>query len=77
MNFPEAVRLQPNGPAIVLALGLNVITGITGQLSLGHAVFMSIGAFTSALITTKTALPFGLNLLSCSAASAGSRRRRR
>ncbi|RCX17193.1 amino acid/amide ABC transporter membrane protein 2 (HAAT family) [Anaerobacterium chartisolvens] len=36
---------------IILAVGLNLITGFTGQFSLGHAGFMSIGAYTSALIT--------------------------
>ncbi len=51
------------GIAIVLALGLNVITGLTGQLSLGHAAFMSIGAFTSALLTIKLQTPFSVNLL--------------
>lgn len=51
------------GIAIILALGLNVITGLTGQLSLGHAAFMSIGAFVSALLTIKTGLPFTLNLI--------------
>lgn len=33
---------------IVLALGLNLITGITGQFSLGHAAFMALGAYTAA-----------------------------
>lgn len=51
------------GIAIVLALGLNVITGLTGQLTLGHAAFMSVGAFTSAIFTIRTGLPFGVNLL--------------
>ena len=51
------------GIGIILALGLNVITGLTGQLSLGHAAFMSIGAFTSALITIKLGIPFGINLI--------------
>ena len=51
------------GIAIILALGLNVITGLTGQLSLGHAAFMSVGAFASALLTIKTGLPFSVNLL--------------
>lgn len=51
------------GIGIVLALGLNVITGLTGQLSLGHAAFMSIGAFTSALFTLRLGLPFSVNLL--------------
>lgn len=51
------------GIAVILALGLNVITGLTGQLSLGHAAFMSVGAFASALLTIRTGLPFSLNLL--------------
>ena len=50
------------GIAIPLALGLNVITGMTGQLSLGHAAFMSIGAFVSAICTIRFGLPLGLNL---------------
>ena len=51
------------GIGIILALGLNVVTGLTGQLSLGHAAFMSIGAFTSALLTIKLGMPFSINLL--------------
>jgi len=51
------------GIGITLALGLNIITGLTGQLSLGHAAFMSVGAFTGALLTLKTGAPFCLDLL--------------
>jgi len=36
---------------IVLAVSLNLITGFTGQFSLGHAGFMAIGAYTTGLIT--------------------------
>lgn len=50
------------GIGIILAQGLNVIVGLTGQLSLGHAAFVSIGAFASALLTLKTGLPFLVNL---------------
>lgn len=35
----------------ILSLGLNLVTGVTGQLSLGHAAFYGIGAYTSALLT--------------------------
>jgi len=38
---------------IILAVSLNLITGFTGQFSLGHAGFMSIGAYTCALILIK------------------------
>lgn len=60
---PYLMQILVNiGIAIVLALGLTVIVGLTGQLSLGHAAFMSIGAFTSALITIRTTVPFSVNL---------------
>ncbi|MDO5534253.1 MAG: branched-chain amino acid ABC transporter permease [Propionibacteriaceae bacterium] len=38
---------------IVLAVSLNLITGFTGQFSLGHAGFMAIGAYTTALVTMR------------------------
>ncbi len=38
---------------IILAVSLNLITGFTGQFSLGHAGFMSIGAYTCALLILK------------------------
>jgi branched-chain amino acid transport system permease protein len=46
------------GIYILLALSLNMITGYAGQISLGHAAFMGIGAYTSALLYTKTGLGF-------------------
>ncbi len=39
------------GINIILAVSLNLINGYTGQFSLGHAGFMSVGAFTAAFIT--------------------------
>ncbi|MEP7219332.1 MAG: branched-chain amino acid ABC transporter permease, partial [Bacteroidota bacterium] len=40
------------GIAMILAASLNLINGFTGQFSLGHAGFMSVGAYTSAALTT-------------------------
>ena len=40
------------GIAIILAVSLNVINGLCGQFSLGHAGFMAIGAYVSAYFTT-------------------------
>ena len=40
------------GINIILATSLNLVNGFTGQFSIGHAGFMSVGAYTSALITT-------------------------
>src|SRR2546425_2300235 len=42
----------------ILALSLNLLLGYTGLLSLGHAAFFDIGAYTSALLALKAAWPF-------------------
>ncbi len=46
----------------ILALGLNLVTGYTGQLSIGHAAFYGIGAYTSAILSTQLHLSFWLAL---------------
>ena len=46
----------------VLALSLNLLLGYTGQLSLGHAAFFGIGAYTSALLTLSLEWSFWLAL---------------
>jgi len=51
------------GIYLVAALGLHLITGITGQFSFGHAAFMSVGAYSSALLTLHLHTPLVLNLL--------------
>ncbi|WFA07966.1 branched-chain amino acid ABC transporter permease [Tissierella sp. Yu-01] len=51
------------GINIILAVSLNLITGFTGQFTLGHAAFMAIGAYTSAIITAKFNLPFIVAIL--------------
>ena len=51
------------GINIILAVSLHLIIGITGQFSIGHAGFLAIGAYASAIITMKLALPFPLALL--------------
>jgi branched-chain amino acid transport system permease protein len=51
-----------SGIAIVAALGLNILTGLTGQISLGHAAFVALGAYTSAILATRLALPFWLTI---------------
>ena len=52
------------GINVIMVLGLNLITGVTGQLSLGHAAFMSLGAYMSAVISVKLGLPFSLAVVS-------------
>ena len=41
------------GINIVLAVSLNLVNGFTGQFSIGHAGFMAVGAYTSAMFTLK------------------------
>jgi branched-chain amino acid transport system permease protein len=47
---------------IILAVGLNMITGFCGQISLGHAAFYGIGAYTAALMA-KAGVPLPVSLL--------------
>lgn len=48
---------------VMLAVSLNLINGITGQFSIGHAGFMSIGAYVSAILTLNFDMPFVLALV--------------
>jgi branched-chain amino acid transport system permease protein len=41
------------GIHVLLALGLNLVMGYTGQVSLGHAAFYGVGAYGSGVLTTK------------------------
>jgi branched-chain amino acid transport system permease protein len=44
---------------VILAVSLSLINGFTGQLSLGHAGFMAVGAYVSVIITNMLDLPQG------------------
>ena len=46
------------GINIVLAVSLNLVNGFTGQFSIGHAGFMAVGAYASAMFTLKIGQPF-------------------
>jgi branched-chain amino acid transport system permease protein len=46
------------GIYIIVAVGLNLLTGFTGQISMGHAAFYGLGAYTSALLAVNYGLPF-------------------
>ncbi|MCL6574197.1 MAG: branched-chain amino acid ABC transporter permease [Bacillus sp. (in: Bacteria)] len=58
------------GINIILAASLHLIIGITGQFSIGHAGFLAVGAYASAIVTMKLGLPFPLALLAGGAAAA-------
>ncbi len=48
---------------IILAVSLNLINGFTGQLSLGHAGFMAVGAYASVIMTNNLGMPFIVGIL--------------
>jgi branched-chain amino acid transport system permease protein len=50
------------GFAVIAAIGLNLLTGFTGQISLGHAAFVGVGAYTSAILVTRLGLSFWLSI---------------
>lgn len=46
------------GIAIIGATGLNLLTGYTGQITIGHGAFMGVGAYTAAILAARAHLPF-------------------
>jgi branched-chain amino acid transport system permease protein len=44
--------------AVVAATGLNILTGFTGQISLGNAAFLAVGAYATAFLAGRLGLPF-------------------
>lgn len=55
-NYWLSVAIQI-GIFAIAALGLNVLVGFTGQISIGHAAFFLFGAFTSAYISNNAPIP--------------------
>jgi branched-chain amino acid transport system permease protein len=49
--------------AVIGALGLNILVGYTGQVSIGHGAFMSVGAYTAANLANRLGSPWPINLL--------------
>ena len=50
------------GFAIIGAVGLNLLTGFTGQISLGHAAFLGVGAYASSILITRLGFSFWLSV---------------
>src|SRR5213596_123613 len=48
--------------AVVGALGLNILVGYTGQISIGHGAFMSVGAYTAANLVVHLGAPFWVTI---------------
>lgn len=55
---------------LIALAGLSLLTGVTGQISLGHGAFMAVGAYTVALLMTHTQLNFIVELLAAIGAAA-------
>jgi branched-chain amino acid transport system permease protein len=52
------------GITIIAAVGLNILVGFCGQLSIGHVGFIAVGAYTSAVLTHRFGAPFLVGLVS-------------
>ncbi len=59
------------GLATVGAIGLNILTGYTGQVSLGHGAFMMVGAYTAAILSARYGMSFWVGLPAGGAVAAG------
>lgn len=58
LNIYEISLVTTVSIAVIMALSLNLITGFCGQISLGHAAFQGIGAFTGAMLTKEAGIDF-------------------
>jgi branched-chain amino acid transport system permease protein len=54
--------LNSIGIYAIAAIGLNLLIGYTGQISLGHGAFFGVGAYTAAILATKTGFPIWLSI---------------
>lgn len=54
--------LSLGGVYVIATIGLNLLTGYAGQVSIGHAGFLAIGAYAAALLLARAGLPFWLGL---------------
>jgi hypothetical protein len=53
--------LQSLAYLYIAAIGVDILVGWTGQISLGHAGLYAVGAYTSALLATKASFPFWIS----------------
>ncbi len=59
--FASGYRLYQGSQVLIYAialLGLNLLTGFNGQISLGHGAFFAIGGYGTAILTVKLGLPY-------------------
>ncbi|HNV65428.1 MAG TPA: branched-chain amino acid ABC transporter permease [Smithellaceae bacterium] len=48
---------------VIVSVGLNILVGSTGQISLGHAGFFAIGAYATVLLMTNLQIPFFIAII--------------
>ncbi len=53
-RYWQSILFFPVGLYILLALGLNIVVGAAGLLDLGYVAFYAVGAYTTAMLTTKS-----------------------
>ena len=58
------------GVFVVVAVGMNILVGYSGLVSLGHAGLFAVGAYTSALLSTRLGISFWLSALAAIVAAA-------
>lgn len=56
--------------AAIGAIGLNILTGFTGQISLGHGGFMAVGSYTAAILSSRYDMPFWVGIIAGGAMAA-------
>jgi branched-chain amino acid transport system permease protein len=56
--------------AVIAAIGLNILTGFTGQISIGHGAFIGVGAYASGYLMTTLDLPFIVCVMAAGAITA-------
>ena len=49
--------------AAIGAIGLNILNGYTGQISLGQGAFMAVGGYTAAILSSRYGMPFWFGIL--------------
>lgn len=54
----------------ILTISLNILSGFTGLMSVGHIAFFGIGAYTAAILTTKAGMPILVGFLAAGVVSA-------
>jgi branched-chain amino acid transport system permease protein len=59
------------GIAAIAVVGLNLLTGFTGQISLGHGAFFGVGAYAGAILATRLHLPIIITIPAAGLITAG------